>query len=114
MANFRKTAAEVSTVTRDTTQLDRYTGNVYETLTVISKRASQIQIQMKEELQSKLQEFGSQADNLEEVMENREQIEISRYFEKLPKPHSIAYQEWLEDKIYFRNPDTGASSESDK
>jgi DNA-directed RNA polymerase subunit K/omega len=80
------------------------TGNVYETVAIISKRANQIAADMKQELDKKLKEFASYNDNLEEVFENREQIEISRYYEKLPKPGLIATQEYLEDKIYFRNP----------
>lgn len=114
MANIRKSSAEISTITRDITQLDRHTANIYESLSVISRRASQIQVKIKEEVQIKLQDFVSQTDNLEEVLENREQIEISRFYEKLPKAHSIAYQEWLENQIYFRNPDTGKASEGEE
>jgi DNA-directed RNA polymerase subunit K/omega len=102
---YKKTTAEVTTVTRDITRLDDHTGNLYETLTVISRRANQVQGKMKEELQHKLEEFASHTDNLEEVFENREQIEISRYYERLPKPTAIAYQEWLDDQIYFRKPE---------
>ena len=80
------------------------TGNVYETVAIIGKRANQIGLEMKNELSKKLQEFASYNDNLEEVFENREQIEISRYYEKLPKPTLIATQEYLEDKVYYRNP----------
>jgi len=102
---YKKTTAEVTTVTRDITRLEEHTGNIYETLIVISRRANQVQGKMKEELQHKLEEFASHTDNLEEVFENREQIEISRYYERLPKPTAIAYQEWLDSQIYFRNPD---------
>ena len=80
------------------------TGNVYETVAIIGKRSNQIGAEMKNDLSKKLQEFASFNDNLEEVFENREQIEISRYYEKLPKPTLIATQEYMEDKVYYRNP----------
>jgi DNA-directed RNA polymerase subunit K/omega len=103
--NYKKVNAEVTTVTRDVTQLLQHTGNIYETISILGKRSNQIQTSMKEELQGKLEEFASHTDNLEEVFENREQIEISRHFEKLPKPVAIAYQEWLDNQIYFRKPE---------
>ena len=84
--------------------LSNDTGNVYETLRIIGKRANQISVEMKNDLEKKLQEFASYNDNLEEVFENREQIEISRYYEKLPKPTLIATQEYLEGKVYYKNP----------
>ncbi|MFN8164983.1 MAG: DNA-directed RNA polymerase subunit omega [Bacteroidia bacterium] len=97
--------SEVSTtVTRNVPDFDAKTGNVYESLVVIAKRANQIASEMKEELNSKLSEFNSTTDNLEEVFENREQIEISKYYERLPKPTLIAIQEFTDNKIYFRNP----------
>lgn len=102
--DFKKTNAEPTTVTRDIRKFDGPTGNIYEAVAIISKRANQISSEMKEELQSKLQEFASHSDNLEEIFENREQIEISKFYEKLPKPSLIAVQEFLEDKTYFRNP----------
>ena len=103
--NFKKTNAEQSTITRDMRDLDAKTGNVYEAVSIISKRANQISTELKEELTGKLQEFASNTDNLEEVFENREQIEISKFYEKLPKPSSVAVQEFLEGKVYFRNPE---------
>ena len=102
--DFKKTNAEVTTVTRDVNKLDSKTGNVYESIAIISKRASQVNLEMKEELQNKLAEFASHTDNLEEIFENREQIEISKFYEKLPKPANIALQEFIDDKIYYRNP----------
>jgi DNA-directed RNA polymerase subunit K/omega len=93
-----------TTVTRNIPDFDRKTGNVYESLVIISKRANQIASEMKDELNSKLSEFNSSTDNLEEVFENREQIEISKYYERLPKPTLIAVQEYMENKIYYRNP----------
>ena len=80
------------------------TGNIYESIAVIGKRANQISAEIKQELSKKLQEFASSTDNLDEVFENREQIEISRYYEKLPKPSLIATQEFIDGKIYFRTP----------
>jgi DNA-directed RNA polymerase subunit K/omega len=80
------------------------TGNVYESIAIMGKRANQISVEIKEELKKKLEEFSSSSDNLEEVFENREQIEISRYYERLPKPSLIAAQEFLDDKVYHRNP----------
>lgn len=78
--------------------------NVYEMVMIISKRANQLAVQMKQELDAKLQEFASYSDNLEEVFENHEQIEISRFYEKLPKPALIAIEEWKQEEIYYRNP----------
>lgn len=102
--DYKKTNAPLNTVTRDMIKLSEDTGNVYETVSIIAKRANQIAGEMKHDLEKKLQEFASLNDNLEEISENREQIEISRYYEKLPKPTLIATQEYLEHKIYFRNP----------
>ncbi len=93
-----------STVSRDTRALDKDTQNLYETVMIVAKRADQVSIQMKEELNAKLEEFAMESDNLEEVFENREQIEISRYYETLPKPTLLATEEFLQDKVYYRNP----------
>ncbi len=104
--DYKKTNAPLNTVTRDMIKLSEDTGNVYETVCIIAKRANQIAGEMKHDLEKKLQEFASLNDNLEEVSENREQIEISRYYEKLPKPTLIATQEYVDHKLYFRNPAT--------
>lgn len=101
--DFKKTNAPLTTVTRDMIAMAEQTGNVYETVCIIGKRANQISIELKKELEKKLQEFASN-DNNEEVSENREQIEISRYYERLPKPTLIATQEYIEHKLYFSNP----------
>lgn len=108
--DFKKTNAPTTTVTRNLMDLCRDTNNVYESVVIISKRANQIAAEMKDELSKKLVEFGAHTDTLEEVFENEEQIQISRYYERLPKPTLIATQEFLEDKIYFRNP----SKETDR
>ncbi|MDB5262220.1 MAG: DNA-directed polymerase subunit omega [Adhaeribacter sp.] len=81
------------------------TGNVYESVSIISKRANQISVKIKEELNSKLAEFATTVDNLEEVFENREQIEISKYYERLPKATNLAIEEFLEGKIFYRMPE---------
>ncbi|NNJ55054.1 MAG: DNA-directed RNA polymerase subunit omega [Bacteroidia bacterium] len=93
-----------STITRDTREISEKSGNLYESVAIISKRANQISSTMKEELVAKLEEFASEHDNLEEIFENREQIEISKYYESLPKPTIIAIEEFLNEKVYFRNP----------
>jgi DNA-directed RNA polymerase subunit K/omega len=102
--DYKKSTADLTTATRDLRDLDGKTGNIYESIAIISKRANQISAEMKEELTNKLAEFASNTDNLEEIFENREQIEISKYYERLPKPSLIAIQEFFDDKIYHRNP----------
>lgn len=102
--DFKKSTAPLNTLTNNVVKMSEKTGNVYEMVNIIAKRANQISIEMKDELGKKLQEFATYTDNLEEVFENREQIEISRYYERLPKPVSIATQEYNQDKIYYRRP----------
>ncbi|MCQ2218057.1 MAG: DNA-directed RNA polymerase subunit omega [Paludibacteraceae bacterium] len=102
--DYKKVTAPTSTITRDMNSLCADTGNVYETVNIIAKRSNQISVEIKNELEKKLQEFASFNDNLEEVFENREQIEISRFYEKLPKPTLIAAQEYQDGKVYYRNP----------
>lgn len=110
--DYKKTNAAKTTVTRDTVDLlNKVDGNIYESIVVLSRRSTQIAKGMKEELHSKLQEFASHQDNLEEIFENREQIEISKFYERLPKPHSIALQELMEDNIYFRQPEADQKGE---
>ncbi len=92
-----------NTVTYDKTKLQQTTGNIYEAISIIAKRATQINGDIKKELIEKLDEFATYNDSLEEVFENKEQIEVSRFYERLPKPHAIAVQEWLEGKIYHRD-----------
>ena len=102
--DYKKTNAPTNTVTRDIMNLCEGTGNIYESIAIIGKRANQISAEIKQELSKKLQEFASSTDNLDEVFENREQIEISRFYEKLPKASLIATQEFIDGKIYYRNP----------
>lgn len=104
-SKFKSTSAVRNTVTRNVDELVKKTGNVYESIAIISKRANQISQEVKEELNAKLEEFATSQDNLEEIFENREQIEISKYYERMPKAHAIAVREFLDDKIYFRRPE---------
>ena len=111
--DYKKTNAPTNTVTQDILELCEDTGNIYESVAIIAKRANQISVDLKSELSKKLQEFASTSDNLDEVFENREQIEISRFYEKLPKPSLIATQEFRDGKVYFRNPSKDSIEEED-
>jgi DNA-directed RNA polymerase subunit K/omega len=100
----KETAINPSVLTRDMDKIAVQTGNVYEAVSIISKRARQVSQKMKDELANKLAEFSSSVDNLEEIFENREQIEISKFYERMPKPTNIAIEEYLEEKVAFRRP----------
>ena len=103
--DFKKCNAPLNTVTRDLNALSEDTGNIYETVCVIAKRANQIALEMKHELDKTLAEYGqTQTDNNEEYTTNQDQIDISRRYERMPKPTLIATQEYIEHKIHFRNP----------
>lgn len=102
--DIKKNSVPNNTVTRKLTDIDEQTGNIYESVVIISRRANQISTQLKQELNRKLADFSTTTDTLEETFENREQIEISRYYERLPKPTLIATEEFLDHDIYFRNP----------
>ncbi len=101
--DLKKTNAPVNTITYNKAQIEEPTGNVYEAITIIAKRANQINAEIKKELIDKLEEFATYNDSLEEVFENKEQIEVSKFYEKLPKSHALAVQEWTEGKIYHKN-----------
>jgi len=103
--DFKNSTAEKTTITRNTDEMEVSTENIYESIVMMSKRSNQLSTELKEELTAKLQEFAPTTDNLEEVFENREQIEISRFYERLPKPVAIAMQELLNDNIYSRMPE---------
>ncbi|MCB9261344.1 MAG: DNA-directed RNA polymerase subunit omega [Flavobacteriales bacterium] len=105
---IKNITAPNTTISRDTRELDKDTGNLYEAVAIISKRANQLSGKVKEELNAKLEEFASDTDNLEEIFENREQIEISKYYESLPKPTLLATEEFLNGQVYFRNPSKDA------
>jgi len=94
--------ADKTTRTHNINEIDATTDNVYEALTIIAKRAEQINDTTREELHAKLEEFASSTESLEEIFENKEQIEVSKFYESLPKPTALALQEWLENRIYFR------------
>lgn len=100
--DLKKTNAPVNTVTYNKDLIEAPTGNVYEAITIIAKRASQINAEIKKELIEKLEEFATYNDSLDEVFENKEQIEVSKYYEKLPKPHALAVEEWLAGEISFK------------
>jgi len=99
--DLKKTTAPVNTITYNKTVIEEPTGNVYEAITIMARRANQINSEIKKELIEKLEEFATYNDSLEEVFEKKEQIEFSKFYEKLPKPHALAVQEWLENKIYY-------------
>jgi hypothetical protein len=102
--DYKKSKAPTNTITHNLMNFAEPTGNIYESLVIMGKRANQISAQMKEDLSRKLKEFASGTDTLEETFENREQIEISRYYERLPKSTLIAAEDFLHGKVYFRNP----------
>ena len=103
--DYKNTKAPSTTVTYDKNKIEAPTNNIYEAITIIAKRADQISIDLKNELVEKLEEFATYTDSLDEVFENKEQIEVSKFYEKLPKPTALAVQEWLDGKIYYRNPE---------
>lgn len=100
----KRSPIPVTTITRDVNKLREKTGNLYKSVAIISKRADQIQRSLKEEINTKLEEFSSFTDSLEEITENREQIELSRHYERMPKPAALATQEFLDDKLIFQEP----------
>ena len=103
--DYKETQAPVSTITYNKEAIENSTDNIYKAISIIAKRANQINSDLKKELVDKLDEFATYNDSLEEVFENKEQIEVSKFYERLPKSHAIAVEEWLEDEIYFRTPD---------
>lgn len=102
--DYKKVKTDKVAVTRNLRDFDESTENIYESIAILAKRANQIGKDLKEELNRKIEEFSTTGDNLEEVFENREQIEIAKFYERLPKPSLLAIQEFLEDEIYYRNP----------
>lgn len=107
--DLKSTKAAVTSKTYDRNELDASTDNIYESISIMARRAVQINEDIKTELFEKLEEFATPTENLEEIFENKEQIEVSKFYEKLPKPHAIAIEQWLQEKIYFRHTDTDAS-----
>ncbi len=109
--DYKKVKTDTEAITRTIREFDEPTGNIYESIAIISKRANQISLEVKEELSKKIQEFATTQDNLEEIFENREQIEVARFYERLPKPTLISVQEFMDSKTYFRNPEKQSSNE---
>lgn len=103
MTDIKNSEAPINTTTIDKNIIDAPTNNIYEAISIISKRANQINSDIKKELLEKLDEFATYNDSLEEIFENKEQIEVSKFYEKLPKPHALAVEEWVNSKIYYRN-----------
>ncbi len=103
MTKYRESNAPSSTTTYDKNKVEGHTDNIYEAISIISKRSTQINLDIKKELHEKLDEFATHNDSLEEIFENKEQIEVSKFYESLPKPHALAVEEWLNDRIYHRN-----------
>jgi len=112
MVDYKNSKIERSTITYNRDEIEK--GNIYEAISIIAKRSQQINSEIVEELKEKLQQFATENEGIEEIFENREQIEISRYYESLPKPHSVAIQEWLEDKIHSRNTEEDEESIAEK
>ncbi len=109
--DYKKTEASRSTETLSREKLTEGTDNIYETISILAKRADQINSDLKAELLEKLEEFASNTESLEEIFENKEQIEVSKFYERLPKPTLIAVNEWLNDKIYHRKPEEQKAAE---
>ena len=105
MTKYRESKAALTSKTYDRNEMEGSTENIYEALSIIAKRSNQINLDIKKELHEKLDEFATHNDSLEEIFENKEQIEVSRFYERLPKPHAMAIEEWLNDKIYHRKTD---------
>ena len=103
--NYKNSEAADSTITYDKNDIAAPTENIYEAIAIIAKRATQINGDLRRELVEKLDEFATHNDSLEEVFENREQIEVSKFYERLPKPTALAVEEWLKGQIYHRNPE---------
>jgi DNA-directed RNA polymerase subunit K/omega len=105
MTKYRESKASITTKTYNKDEIELNTKNIYEALSIIAKRTNQINLDIKKELHEKLDEFATHNDSLEEIFENKEQIEVSKFYERLPKAHAIAIEEWLNDRIYHRNTD---------
>ena len=110
--DIKKTDAPINTITFAKNKVDEPTNNIYEAISVVAKRANQINSEIKKELLEKLDEFATYNDSLDEIFENKEQIEVSKFYEKLPKPHALAIQEWLDGKIYYRNTKDSEEAEA--
>lgn len=106
MKDYKNSEASQSTITYDKDAIEAPTNNIYESIAILAKRASQINVELRKELVDKLEEFATHNESLEEIFENKEQIEVSKFYERLPKPTAIAIEEWLKNEVYFRKPET--------
>jgi len=111
--DIKKVKTDTTAITRRMRDFNQHTDNLYETVAILSKRANQLSLEFKEELNKKISEFATTNDNLEEIFENREQIEIARYYERLPKSTLVSVHEFLNDQIYYRNPAREANKNAD-
>ena len=109
--DYKNSEAPITTITYDRSKIEAPTQNIYESISIMAKSANQINEDLKTELIDKLEEFATHNDSLEEVFENKEQIEVSRFYEKLPKPTAMAVEEWLDGDIYYRNPEETEAKE---
>ena len=110
MTKYRESKAALTSKMYDRNEMEGSTENIYEALSIIAKRSNQINLDIKKELHEKLDEFATHNDSLEEIFENKEQIEVSKFYEKLPKPHAIAIEQWLQEKIYYRHTDADSEA----
>ena len=105
MKDYKSSKAATSTITYDKDAIEAPTGNIYQAIAILAKRASQINVELRKELIDKLEEFATHNESLEEIFENKEQIEVSKFYERIPKPTAIAIEEWLKNEIYWRKPE---------
>ncbi|MFL2594294.1 MAG: DNA-directed RNA polymerase subunit omega [Flavobacteriaceae bacterium] len=103
--SIKNSNAPDTTVTYNRNKLDEPTGNIYKTVSILAKRSIQLNEELRTELFEKLEEFATPIETLEEIFENKEQIEVSKFYEKLPKPHAVAVEQWLAEKVYYRHTD---------
>jgi len=103
--SIKNSNAPDTTVTYNRNKIDEPTGNIYKTVSILAKRSIQLNEELRTELFEKLEEFATPIETLEEIFENKEQIEVSKFYEKLPKPHAVAVEQWLAEKVYYRHTD---------
>jgi hypothetical protein len=112
--DYKRTKADTSIKTRNLNDFDTLTGNLYETIAMLSKRSDQISADLKQELYKKIEDFAVATDSLDEIHENKEQIELAKFYEQLPKPYLIAIKEYMDEKLVYKNPTTKVGMEEDK
>lgn len=112
--DYKRTKADTSIKTRNLNEFDTLTGNLYETIAMLSKRSDQISADLKQELYKKIEDFAVATDSLDEIHENKEQIELAKFYEQLPKPYLIAIKEYMDEKLVYKNPSTKVGIEEEK